>query len=181
MSAAATTKSLADSHDVQDWRRFDAMTDEQRHKTALADPNAQPWTEEDLATAKRRPRAFVIRRAMKLDLATFAELAGVAVETLKAWEAGMDPDAASRQRLDEIANAAALRRRGQRGPQKSPLKQVISIRFDADVLEYFRATGPGWQSRMNDAMRKAAGLDPLALQADDARGSSRPAPSPGHD
>jgi uncharacterized protein (DUF4415 family) len=30
--------------------------------------------------------------------------------------------------------------------------------LDADVLEYFRKTGPGWQSRINEALRKAAGL-----------------------
>ncbi|MGN6685716.1 MAG: BrnA antitoxin family protein, partial [Devosia sp.] len=37
-------------------------------------------------------------------------------------------------------------------------KQAISLRVDADVLDKFKADGPGWQSRMNDALRKAAGL-----------------------
>lgn len=34
-------------------------------------------------------------------------------------------------------------------------KQVVSIRLDPDVIEKFRATGPGWQARMNEALRKA--------------------------
>lgn len=43
-----------------------------------------------------------------------------------------------------------------RGVQKSATKTPISLRVDADVLERYRATGPGWQGRMNDALRKAA-------------------------
>jgi uncharacterized protein (DUF4415 family) len=51
------------------------------------------------------------------------------------------------------------RMRGQRGPQKAPTKQLVSLRLDPDVLEHFRSTGEGWQSRMNEALRQAAGLD----------------------
>jgi uncharacterized protein (DUF4415 family) len=46
-----------------------------------------------------------------------------------------------------------------RGRPKSAFpKQAISLRVDADVLEKFKAEGRGWQGRMNDALRKAAGL-----------------------
>lgn len=41
-----------------------------------------------------------------------------------------------------------------RGPQKAPLKQPTTIRFDADVLEALKATGRGWQTRVNEAMRE---------------------------
>jgi uncharacterized protein (DUF4415 family) len=51
---------------------------------------------------------------------------------------------------------AASIRRG-RPPVENPKKQV-TLRLDADVVERFRAGGPGWQSRMNEALRKAAGL-----------------------
>ena len=51
---------------------------------------------------------------------------------------------------------AASIRRG-RPPVPNPKKQV-TLRLDADVVERFRAGGPGWQSRMNEALRKAAGL-----------------------
>jgi uncharacterized protein (DUF4415 family) len=45
-----------------------------------------------------------------------------------------------------------------RGRQKAPTKQMVTLRLDPDVVEAFRATGAGWQRRMNDALRKAAGL-----------------------
>ncbi|MGE3510897.1 MAG: BrnA antitoxin family protein [Vicinamibacterales bacterium] len=48
----------------------------------------------------------------------------------------------------------AIRRyRGQRGPQKAPTKELISIRVDRDVAEALRATGSGWQTRANEALR----------------------------
>lgn len=45
-------------------------------------------------------------------------------------------------------------RRRTRGPQKAPKKVPTTIRFDADVLEGLRATGKGWQTRVNNAMRE---------------------------
>jgi uncharacterized protein (DUF4415 family) len=56
-----------------------------------------------------------------------------------------------------VALAAVLpRRRGQNGPQRDPAKRLVSLRIDPDVLEPFRATGDGWQTRINDALRRAA-------------------------
>jgi uncharacterized protein (DUF4415 family) len=52
------------------------------------------------------------------------------------------------------ATVAALRRyQGQRGPQKSPTKVMISLRVDRDVVAAYRATGVGWQGRANEALR----------------------------
>jgi uncharacterized protein (DUF4415 family) len=48
---------------------------------------------------------------------------------------------------------AVRRYRGQRGPQKAPTKELISIRVDRDVVAAYRATGPGWQVRVNEALR----------------------------
>jgi len=45
-----------------------------------------------------------------------------------------------------------------RGPQKAPTKQLVSLRLDQEVLERFRAKGPGWQRLINDALRRAVGL-----------------------
>lgn len=44
-------------------------------------------------------------------------------------------------------------RRG-RGPQKAPTKVLTTIRLDADVIAFFRAQGDGYQSRINDALRR---------------------------
>ncbi len=41
-----------------------------------------------------------------------------------------------------------------RGRQKAALKVPTTIRFDADVLAAVKATGKGWQTRVNDAMRE---------------------------
>lgn len=36
-------------------------------------------------------------------------------------------------------------------------KEMVSLRIDRDVLDFFQADGPGWQDRVNAALRKAAG------------------------
>jgi len=40
-----------------------------------------------------------------------------------------------------------------RGPQAAPTKVLTSVRLDADVLEFFKAQGAGYQSRINAALR----------------------------
>ena len=47
---------------------------------------------------------------------------------------------------------AAARRRGR--PAGSATKEQVAIRIDHDVLAAFRAGGPGWQTRMNDALKE---------------------------
>jgi uncharacterized protein (DUF4415 family) len=37
------------------------------------------------------------------------------------------------------------------------IKEQVTLRIDQDLLEYFQGGGPGWQDRINDALRKAAG------------------------
>lgn len=43
-------------------------------------------------------------------------------------------------------------------PRLASPKRAVSLRVDAEVLARFRADGPGWQSRINMALRKAVGL-----------------------
>jgi len=50
---------------------------------------------------------------------------------------------------------AAFPRTRVRSLQRAPTKRPVSLRVDADVLERYRATGSGWQGRMNEALRKA--------------------------
>ena len=47
-----------------------------------------------------------------------------------------------------------------RGKQKATVKERITIRIDADIAAHFRATGPGWQTRLNDALRHAIAREP---------------------
>lgn len=41
-------------------------------------------------------------------------------------------------------------------PALPGVKELVSLRIDQDVLEHFRQGGPGWQERINEALRKAA-------------------------
>lgn len=50
------------------------------------------------------------------------------------------------------ATLAAIRRR--RGPGKKPPKEQVAIRLDPEVLGAFRAGGPGWQTRVNTALKE---------------------------
>ena len=55
---------------------------------------------------------------------------------------------------DLLAGLSALKKqRGERGPQKSPTKVPTTIRFDADVLAALKASGKGWQTRVNEAVK----------------------------
>jgi uncharacterized protein (DUF4415 family) len=42
-------------------------------------------------------------------------------------------------------------------PSLPNARESVSLRIDRDVLEHFQESGPGWQERINDALRKAAG------------------------
>jgi uncharacterized protein (DUF4415 family) len=52
----------------------------------------------------------------------------------------------------------AAKARTARGPQKAPTKKLVSLRLSQEVIERFKADGPGWQSRIDAALRKAIGL-----------------------
>ena len=44
-------------------------------------------------------------------------------------------------------------------------RELVSLRIDRDVLDYFRAGGPGWQDRINLVLRKVASQDDMAPEA----------------
>jgi uncharacterized protein (DUF4415 family) len=90
---------------------LDAMTDEEDKaitEAALADPDAQPLSEERLA----------------------------------------------RMRPASAADAADIKRRLRGRPRVETPKHLVSLRLDPDVVARFRATGPGWQSRINEVLRE---------------------------
>jgi putative transcriptional regulator len=87
-----------------DWSRFDAMTEEERHAAALADPDAQPMTDEELQKIKPVPQVKIIRRALRLSQEEFAAHFHIPVGTLRDWEQGRsEPDAPGRAYLTVIA------------------------------------------------------------------------------
>ena len=70
------------------------------------------------------------------------------------WHASMADDAGpltpeESRRLDRKLRGRPL--------SESP-KKAVSIRLDQDVIEHYKKSGPGWQSRINEALRKHARL-----------------------
>lgn len=45
-----------------------------------------------------------------------------------------------------------------RGKQKDPKKIPVSIRLSQSVVEHYKATGSGWQKRIDDILKENAGL-----------------------
>ena len=62
-----------------------------------------------------------------------------------------DPDAQplTPKQLKAMVPARALRGR----PKSAHAKQLVSVRYSPEVVEYFRSTGDGWQSRMDSVLR----------------------------
>lgn len=57
----------------------------------------------------------------------------------------------------EVLAAFGKGKRGRpAGSTKPDAKKSVTLRLDPDVLQRWRDSGPGWQSRINDALRKAA-------------------------
>jgi putative transcriptional regulator len=86
------------------------MTEAERHAAALADPDAQPLTEQDLKQIKPTPQVRVIRRSLGLSQEEFAARFHIPLGTLRDWEQGRkDPDTAARAYLRVIGrNPAAV-------------------------------------------------------------------------
>ena len=76
----------------------------------------------------------------------------------KKW---IDPDDAPKLTSEWFDTASAYHgktpvRRGR--PKSSDPKQLVSLRLDREVVERLREQGPGWQTRVNEALRKVVGL-----------------------
>jgi uncharacterized protein (DUF4415 family) len=56
--------------------------------------------------------------------------------------------------VPEIVKAHRAGRLKVRGPQKKPTKVPVYIRLSRDVVEYFKAQGRGWQTRLDDALKE---------------------------
>ena len=66
---------------------------------------------------------------------------------------------------DVRSEAEAAFRKTAKEPEAPPkstalpgVRELVSLRIDQDVLEHFQEGGPGWQDRINAALRKAAGM-----------------------
>jgi uncharacterized protein (DUF4415 family) len=60
------------------------------------------------------------------------------------------------EKADLIRHGKVVRR-GKRGPQKTPTKKLVSLRLSPEVIDHFKSTGPGWQTRIDSTLREAIG------------------------
>ena len=81
------------------------MTEKEVLAAAMSDPDAQPFTADQLARMKHTPRAKLIRRAFGLTQEEFAAQFQIPLGTLRDWEQGVaEPDQAARAYLRVIAS-----------------------------------------------------------------------------
>ena len=66
-----------------------------------------------------------------------------------------EEDFANARPAIEVEPEWVERWRRTRGKQETPTKERVSIRLDSDITEHFRSSGPGWQTRLNDTLRRA--------------------------
>lgn len=97
------------------------MTEAEVHAAALADPDAQPLTEESMARMRPVPRAKTLRRALGLTQEEFAARFQIPIGTLRDWEQGRtEPDQPARAYLKVIAvDAQAVQRALAAAPHRS--------------------------------------------------------------
>ena len=86
------------------------------------------------------------RRKALLDADDAPELTKELAKKLRPGSEMLPPD---------LYKALTNRKPGQRGKQKKPTKKVTSIRLDPEVIDYFKSTGDGWQSRINNFLKAA--------------------------
>ena len=105
MKDNATTMPIQENRTTKfDWTAFDAMTEEEVMAAALADPDAQPLTEEQLARMRPVPQSRPLRYRLKLTQQQFAERYHIPLGTLRDWEQmRSEPDQAARAYLKIIA------------------------------------------------------------------------------
>ena len=87
-----------------DWRAFDAMSEKERHRVALSDPDCPPASEAQLARARRVPTVRALRKKLNLTQKEFAARFRLPLGTVRDWEQGAHlPDKAAQVLLMVIA------------------------------------------------------------------------------
>ena len=87
-----------------DWRAFDAMSESERYRAALSDPDAPPATKAQLARARRVPTVLALRKKLNLTQEQFAKRFHLPLGTVRDWEQGAHrPDKAAQVLLTVIA------------------------------------------------------------------------------
>lgn len=81
-----------------------------------------------------------------------AAVRAIPVEKNFVWDGKTEDERPATEK--ELLAGVATYRNGRGRPKGSGNKEQVAVRFDHDVLAAFRAAGPGWQTRMNAALRE---------------------------
>ena len=86
MRSRASPKRIRRLCPKSDWSAVEKLTDEEVHAAAVSDPDAQPWTPEQLARARRIVDVRLIRERLCLTQEEFAQRFGLRLELVRGWE-----------------------------------------------------------------------------------------------
>ena len=111
---------------------------------ANADPDARPFTDADLEQVKPLVRRGTDWERVKREAAQDAPVP---------FEAGSEPYDPNDPAAVAAYWAKATVKRGRGRPAGTVKRPTLNMRVDADVLEAFKATGPGWQTRINEVLK----------------------------
>lgn len=101
----------------------------------------------------------MIRKILPLADAEEARIQLAIADDADAPEATDEQLAQARPFAEAFPQLADAARRARGRPALAEAKQLVSLRLDAEIVRRLRASGPGWQSRVNDALKRVVGLN----------------------
>jgi putative transcriptional regulator len=108
-----------------DWKRVDALTEEEVHAAALSDPDNPPLTKRELQRMVRVPDVQAIRRKLGMTQVEFATAFHLSVGTIRDWEQGRTwPDQAARTLLRVIEQEPKVVQRALQGKPRTSKRRV---------------------------------------------------------
>jgi uncharacterized protein (DUF4415 family) len=99
----------------------------------------------------------------------FANIEGFSIRVHEKRGTEMSFDRTRRMNDPRAAAEAAFKKATTKPPEPAPepapkpvatlpnAKETVSLRIDRDILDHFQEAGPGWQDRINEALRRAVG------------------------
>jgi putative transcriptional regulator len=102
---------------AEDWRRLDALTDQEITAAALKDPDNPPLTDEQLAQFRRPALSMKVRLKLRMGRETFSAAYGIPMQTLKAWE---------RHQVEPTAVELAYLRLIERAPELAKVRVEVA-------------------------------------------------------
>ena len=159
-----TAEDVARARPISDFPELEAALEQARRQPRPAEPEVDVSAPVGVRVDETSLHIELADgRTLSVPLTWYPDLVTATPQERQSFE--LSPSGVRWPQFDEEATIASIlrtqikieelrRARGQRGPQKAATKDRIGLRLDREVVEHFRATGPGWQSRINDVLVK---------------------------